>query len=74
MLNDDLDVFALDEFKKLKAGRVQEVVARHGIEQNLENRLEELMLNDLSVMCFVMESNDCAEVFESGCAILVGAG
>jgi hypothetical protein len=32
------------------------------------------MLNDLSVMCFVVESNDCAEVFESGYATLVGVG
>jgi hypothetical protein len=31
------------------------------------------MLNDLSIMCFVMESNDCAEVFESGYATLAGA-
>jgi hypothetical protein len=32
------------------------------------------MLNDLSVMCFVMESNDCAEVFESGYATLAEEG
>ena len=32
------------------------------------------MLNDLSVMCFVMESNDSAKVFESGYATLAGAG
>lgn len=28
------------------------------------------MLNDLSVVCFVMKGNDCAEVFEGSCIAL----
>jgi hypothetical protein len=74
MLNNDLDVFALDELKKLKAGRVQEVVSRHCVEEDLQDRLEELVLDDLSVMCFIVKCNDCAEIFEGGCVTSVNIG
>lgn len=74
MLNDDLDVFALDEFEKFKTGRVQKVVSRHCVEEDLQDRLEKLMLDNLSVMCFIVKCNDRAEIFEGGYVTSVDVG
>ena len=66
MLDDHLDVLAPDEFEQLQACRVEEVIARHGIEEYFQDRLEEFVLDDLSIMRLVVEAKYGAEVFERG--------
>jgi hypothetical protein len=65
MLDEHLDVLAFDKLKKLQTSRVKEVVSRHCIVQDLQNGLEKFVLDNLSVVCFVVYGNDSAEVFES---------
>lgn len=65
MLNNHLDVLAFNEFEQFQAGRVEKVVSRHSVEKNLQDRFEQLVLNNLTVVRFIVEPNDGAEVFES---------
>jgi hypothetical protein len=67
MLDEHLDVLAFDKLKELQASRVEEIVSRHGIIQDLQDGLEKLVLNNLSVVCFVVYGDDSTEVFESSC-------
>ena len=73
MLNYDLDVLAPDEFEQLQAGRVEEVVAGHCVEQDLQNGFEELVLDDLAVVCLVVETKHSAEILECSCNKLATA-
>lgn len=64
MLDEHLDVLAFDKLKELQASGVEEVVSWHSIVQDLQDGLEKFVLNNLPVVCFVVYSNDSAEVFE----------
>ena len=66
MLDDHLDILAPDEFEQLQTCRVEEVIARHSIEEYFQNRLEKFVLDDLSIMRLVVEAKYGAEVFERG--------
>jgi hypothetical protein len=66
MLDDHLDVLAPDELEQLQTCRVEEVIARHGIEEYFQDRLEKFVLDDLSIMRLVVEAKYGAEVFERG--------
>lgn len=57
-------MYPLDELEKFEADRVQEVVSRHGIEKYLENRVEQAIRRDLSIVKLVLETYAVAEVFE----------
>ncbi len=61
-MNDErLEVFALDEFEKLKAGAVEEVVAGHGIVHNVEDGGEIFLLGNLLVVEFILEADTLSE-------------
>jgi hypothetical protein len=64
MLDDHLDVLASDEFEQLQACRVEEVVARHSVEEYLQDWFEKFVLDNLAVMRLVVKTEDSAEVLE----------
>lgn len=64
--DEGFDVFALDEFKELEAGGVEEVVARDGVVDDLEDGGEEVVFDDLGIVEFVLEVDALAKKFDCG--------
>ena len=65
MVDDDLDVLALDKLEKLEAGRVEKVVPRHRFVNYVQYRVEEAVVDDLTVVELVVQSDTSSEVFQS---------
>lgn len=61
-------VFALNELEEFEAGRIEEVVTRHGFVDDEEDGVEEVVFYYLRVVEFVLEVDALAEEFERGFA------
>lgn len=65
MDDERFEVLALDILEKLKAGAVEEVVARHGIIDNVEDGNKVFLLGDLLVVELVLEADTLSEKLQS---------
>lgn len=67
MEDERLDVFPLDKLKKFKTGRVEQVVARHCLVDDVENQLKSVIVCHESLVEGILEANQGAEEFERDC-------
>ena len=59
--------YPLDEIEQLEAGRVDQVVPGHRLEDEVDDRPEQVVLNEVAVVKLVLHADAGAEVFQSGC-------
>ncbi len=59
------DILSFDELEELQTSRVQEIVARHCFEEYVEDRVEEMILNDFIVVQGLMKADTGSEIFQS---------
>lgn len=59
-----------DVLEKVEAGGVEEVVAWHGVEEGIENWLEELFLDHLLVVELIVEAEEVAEELQRGWGVV----
>lgn len=63
------DVFAADELEQLETGRVQQVVARHGFRDNVENQAEDVVMRQEGLEEGVLDTNQSTEKFQCSCFV-----
>lgn len=57
--------YPADEFKEFQAGGVEQIVLWHGLDDNVQNRAKELAFDHVADVELVLQTNTCAEEFES---------
>lgn len=70
MENKRFDIFPLDKLKKFKTSRVEQVVARHCLVDDVENQLKRVIVCHESLVEGILETDQGAEEFEGDLSVL----
>ena len=65
MNNKGLDGFALDEFKKFEAGRIEKIIAGHCLVDDIQDQTKSIVVGHQGLIEGILEAGQHAEKLQS---------